>query len=53
MRSWNRMPAAITRSASSVQLLAATEPCIPTMPSANSWSPGKPPRPTSVLVTGI
>ena len=27
-----RIPAAITRSASSVLLLAATEPCIPTIP---------------------
>ena len=36
MRSWKRIPAAITRSASSVLLLAATEPCIPTIPRANS-----------------
>ena len=53
MRSWKRIPAAITRSASSVLLLAATEPCIPTMPRASSWLPGKPPRPTNVFVTGI
>ncbi len=47
------MPAAIIKSASAVAKLAATVPCIPSIPRLRSSSLGNTPSPNKVVVTGI
>ena len=52
-RSSKRAPAAMTRSACWMALLAATEPCMPTIHSERGEVSGKAPSPISVVQTGM
>jgi hypothetical protein len=53
VKSWNRVPSPITRSASAAALLAALVPVTPMLPSAISWFQGSAPLPAWVSATGI
>ena len=51
-RSSNRMPSAISRSASWIASLTHDSPCIPIMPRLSGWSAGSVPMPSNVIATG-
>ena len=53
MRSSNRLPAAIIKSAPSRVKLAYASPCIPGNPTCNRWSSEMPEIPSNVVTTGM
>ena len=53
VKSLQRVPTPITRSASRASRLAAGVPVAPIAPSADGWSEGSAPRPACVSATGI
>ena len=52
-RSSNRIPTPIIRSASFTERFDQYMPCMPSIPMLREWPPGKLPKPSRVVITGI